>query len=116
MGRRDYHHLFPDHYLTEAGVDHGRIYNALNCSLITWQTNRMIGAKAPLVYLRERVEKADLGEAEIRRRLESHLIPWDGFAANAADIPKSYDDFLEARSVVVAGYLQTLCEGREANS
>ncbi len=117
MGSREYHHLFPDAYLqqnTEASRQ--QIYRALNCSLITWRTNRRISAKAPLVYLRERVEASSLGEDEIRRRLESHLIPWDEFAkASDADVHGSYERFLDARAEVVAGYLQELCAGREPN-
>lgn len=117
MVSREYHHLFPDAFLSKLGeLDSSRIYRALNCSLITWRTNRTIGAKPPLTYLMERVEQASLGEDEIRRRLESHLIPWDEFAqASEEDVADSYDRFLYARAELVAGYLDELCHGREPN-
>ena len=70
--KREYHHVFPDALLAEADIPS---YLALNCALITWKTNRMIGRKDPLEYLEERVQKAD--EKEVRERLKSHLISFD---------------------------------------
>ena len=118
MTTREYHHLFPDAYLEQKGdLESDEIYRALNCSLITWTTNRRIGAKPPLVYLKERVTRASLGEDEVRRRLESHLIPWDEFAnSSEEDVAGSYRRFLEARSTLVAEYLTDLCHGREPNT
>ncbi len=118
MNTREYHHLFPDAYLEQKGdLESGEIDRALNCSLITWTTNRRIGAKPPLTYLKERVELASLGEDEVRRRLESHLIPWDEFVSSSGeDVAESYRSFLEARSELVADYLNDLCHGREPNA
>ncbi len=70
--RREYHHVFPDALLKEAGLGS---YLALNCALITWQTNRLIGRKDPLDYLQARVALAE--EADVRDRLKSHLISYD---------------------------------------
>ncbi len=118
MITREYHHLFPDAYLEqEDDLKSDEIYRALNCSLVTWTTNRRIGAKPPLTYLKERVALASLGEDEVRRRLESHLIPWDEFAnSSEEDVAGSYRSFLEARSILVAEYLTDLCYGREPNT
>jgi len=116
MKTREYHHLFPDAYLEKnTDLGRGQIYTGLNCSLITWATNRRIGAKPPLVYLQERVDQANLGEGEIRKRLESHLIPWDEFASPGPDVAASYAAFLEARAELVSAYLYELCHGREPN-
>jgi len=118
MITREYHHLFPDAYLEqEDDLKSDEIYRALNCSLVTWTINRRIGAKPPLTYLKERVALASLGEDEVRRRLESHLIPWDEFAnSSEEDVAGSYRSFLEARSILVAEYLTDLCYGREPNT
>ena len=118
MITREYHHLFPDAYLDQqGGLERDEIFRALNCSLITWTTNRRIGAKPPLTYLKERVELATLGEDEVRRRLESHLIPWDEFNnSSGEDVAGSYERFLEARSILIADYLTDLCRGREPNT
>jgi len=113
---REYHHLFPDAYLkANTELSRAQIYTALNCSLITWKTNRTISAKPPLVYLQEGVDRTSLGEDEIRRRLESHLIPWDEFAATGDDVGEAYDRFLDARGELVAAYLTELAHGREPN-
>ena len=70
--KREYHHVFPDALLADAGIPS---YLALNCALITWKTNRLIGRSDPLDYLKARVEWAD--ENIVRARLKSHLISYD---------------------------------------
>ncbi len=50
-------------------------YYALNCALITWKTNRIIGRKDPLDYLKERVQWAD--ELAVSNRLKTHLVSFD---------------------------------------
>ena len=70
--KREYHHIFPDALLSEADIDS---YYALNCALITWKTNRIIGRKDPLDYLKERVHWAD--ELAVSNRLKTHLVSFD---------------------------------------
>ena len=81
LRRREYHHVFPDALLRAADIN-GSL--ALNCALITWKTNRNIGRKNPLDYLRERVEWADI--ETVRQRMRTHLIDYDLLAG------KHYDD------------------------
>ncbi len=69
---REYHHVFPDALLSEAGLDS---FLALNCALVTWKTNRHIGRKDPLEYLQDRVEWADV--PTIKQRLSTHLLDYD---------------------------------------
>ena len=115
LGGREYHHLFPEAYLKEhlPEGDSDLAQRALNCVLISWATNRRIGAKPPLVYLRERIDKSTLGEEEIRRRLESHLIPWEEFSSDSPDVPQAYRRFLEARAELMVKALHDLCNGGE---
>ena len=75
--------------------------------------NQRIGAKPPLIYLRERIDNSTLGEQEIRRRLNSHLIPWDEFVIDNTGVPAAYHQFLQARSELVVQELTDLCQGRE---
>lgn len=70
--KREYHHVFPDSLLEEAGIES---HLALNCALITWKTNRIIGRKDPLEYLKERVQWADV--SVVSDRLKSHLISFE---------------------------------------
>jgi len=73
---REYHHVFPDALLQEAEINS---YLALNCALITWKTNRNIGRKDPLEYLKDRVEWSD--ESSVSQRLNTHLLDYNMLAA-----------------------------------
>jgi len=121
--QREYHHLFPDSLLlSDGGLSQPESYRALNCALITWRTNRNIGAKEPIAYLRERVVRANLGEAEIRHRLASHVVPFDelnmGGYADISDPPQradrirgDYQRFITARAEVFRDAAVQLCRG-----
>lgn len=123
--KREYHHLFPDALLTGEGLlPEGYSYKALNCALITWNTNRNIGAREPIAYLRERAEKAELKDATLRSRLKSHLIPFDalnvgGYAqinpdsARAEKVRKDFDAFLHVRAARLLPVFVALCNGKE---
>ncbi len=114
--RREYHHVFPDALLWEAEIPSSR---ALNCALITWKTNRMIGRKDPLEYLQERVQWAD--ESVVRERLKSHLISFDLLSkANYASLEGSilrqkltedFNKFLRDRATLVFAAMSALAEG-----
>lgn len=105
LARREYHHLFPEAYLKSLGVEDDKIYRALNCALVTWQTNRTISGKGPERYLAERRDGSDLGEAEVRARLATHLIPYDEMVAG------DYQAFLTKRAQLVHDAMTTLCSG-----
>lgn len=118
---REYHHLFPASLLDAAGVPEERIYLALNCALITWRTNRAISDKDPIQYLKERADSCALGIPELRRRLNSHLVPYDYLAKGPFDpasadfsqkVCSAYDHFLIARAMQLAGAAYYACTGR----
>lgn len=125
--KREYHHLFPASLLEKADVPARDIYRALNCALITWKTNRTIGAQEPLRYLRERVKRADLGEDEIKRRLATHYVPFGELAVGGyAEIPdldirssrirSDYQTFLEKRADLMTAPIRALCDGRRPSA
>ncbi|MDQ2922315.1 MAG: hypothetical protein M3R52_12000 [Acidobacteriota bacterium] len=105
LAEREYHHLFPVARLKQQGRENREIYKALNCALVTWKTNRNISAKTPERYLAERREGTSLGEEEVRRRLESHLVPYDQL------ITSDYEDFLLARATKMHAVMVRLCSG-----
>ena len=123
--RREYHHLFPAALLKNEGkVDESNINLALNCALVTWNTNRNISAKEPVEYLRERVERAPLGEDQIRSRLNSHIVPFErlnvggyfniaGEEARAARIQSDYESFIHDRAEAVHKVVKKVCGGEE---
>ena len=123
LSRREYHHLFPDHLLTDDGqLSTDESYRALNCALITWNTNRRIAAKEPIHYLQERAASATLGQHEVKRRLASHLIPYselsvggyreiDEAAERATQIQNDYRTFLLSRAALIQNPIRALCDG-----
>ncbi len=103
--KREYHHLYPNARLKQAGYPEKEIFRALNNALVTWKTNRTISAKEPEQYLAERREGTSLGEGEIRHRLNSHLIPYDEMIAG------NYDSFIAKRAEIVANAMRAVCYG-----
>ncbi|MCP1675689.1 hypothetical protein J2T57_002839 [Natronocella acetinitrilica] len=116
LQKREYHHVFPDALLQEAEIPS---FLALNCALITWKTNRVIGRKDPLAYLEERVGWA--GEDAVRQRMKTHLIDYDLLAkaefgdlqqqAERERLQQDYNAFLRDRARRVAWVVEYLAEG-----
>ncbi len=104
IAKREFHHLFPVASLG-LGRDDPRVSRALNCALVTWRTNRKIAAQRPRDYIEARASDAKLGEAEVRSRLESHMVPFDAL------IEGDYDEFLDIRSGLIHDAMLRLCEG-----
>jgi hypothetical protein len=114
--KREYHHVFPDALLGEVGI---QSYLALNCALITWKTNRIIGRKDPLDYLQQRVQWADV--SAVSDRLKSHLISFEllskgHYAALHGDALKQkllddFDRFLRDRARLVVSAMDVLVNG-----
>lgn len=122
--KREYHHIFPDALIEEAKAIYGEDLNstvALNCALITNTTNRVIGRKDPLTYLKERFNWTN--ETIVEQRLNSHLIPveelkagdYDGLADKdkADKIKKDYEAFLTKRAKLISKAVEKLTAGEE---
>ena len=124
LANREYHHLFPDALLTgSGGMPEGASYRALNCALVTWKTNRNISAKEPIAYLRERTERADLGEEIVMAKLRSHLIPFGSLnVGDWTEIPDpgdraykvrgSFEAFMKDRVSRMLPAIRHLCDGK----
>lgn len=104
LSDREYHHIFPDgHLKNRVGNLEAASYRALNCALITWRTNRRIAAKDPRRYLMERLDGTELNEAQLRERLDSHLVPFDSM------IESDYELFLDERAKTIHEEMSRLC-------
>jgi len=106
ISKREYHHIFPVAWF-DGNVLESAYNRVLNCALITWQTNRKLSDKSPTEYIKHRTEAATLGEAEIRRRLATHLVPFEPMKAC------DFDGFIKARAGLVEKAIQALCDGDE---
>ncbi|MBX3103797.1 MAG: DUF262 domain-containing protein [Cryobacterium sp.] len=121
IGKREYHHLFPEKLLSDAGI---YSFLALNCALITWKTNRTIGRLDPIKYLEDRAQKAP-DPRDVKDRLETHLVPYEPLATAgpypnnltgkelAAIVRPNFDTFLEARAKLISAIAAELCEGKK---
>jgi hypothetical protein len=103
LAKREYHHLFPVAHLARLGVSEDKAYLSLNSALVTWKTNRDISDKEPERYLAERRDGNELGDAEVKARLASHLIPYDEMVAG------DYKKFLETRATLIHAAMTKLC-------
>lgn len=125
---REYHHIFPDALISEANAyfktNDINSTIALNCALITGKTNRTIGRKEPLIYLKERYEW--VSEAIVTQRLNSHLIPvkelkaggYDGLndEDKAKKIKADYEGFLLARATLIIKAVEKLANGEDVTN
>ena len=122
LARRECHRLFPEHLLTGEGQSSSTdSFRAMDCALVTWNTNRRISSREPLECLQERTRAAVLGEEEVRRRLWSHLVPYDelsvgnwddirGSTARASQIDRDYKAFLLQRATMMREAVEVLAE------
>ena len=95
----------------------------MNCALITWKTNRIIGRKDPLDYLQERIDLAD--EGVVRERLASHLIPFELLSEAhyenlvgpdlKAKLSIDFNRFLRSRAELVVKAISYLAEGKNVS-
>jgi hypothetical protein len=116
--KREYHHLYPDALLKEAKIGS---YKALNCALITWKTNRIIGRDDPLTYIKKRSEWTN--KDILKERLDSHLIPIPELSTGEYSeisgdiriekIKNDFDKFMNKRAALIVAAAKELTEGKE---
>ncbi|MBY8853373.1 hypothetical protein K7G98_36140, partial [Saccharothrix sp. MB29] len=80
----DIHHVFPKAWCEKQGISPAEYNSILNKTPLTARTNRLIGGRAPSVYLRGLAKIADTTPEQVDRNVQSHLI-------SAADLRN--DDF-----------------------
>ena len=115
LKNRDYHHIFPKAILREVDVNPDL---ALNCSIITSSTNKSLGAKAPMEYIKEKFSVFD--ESTIKQRLYSHLIPVSRLTEikSLEDnephlLKRQYEAFIRERASLIKDAAEQLCKGRQ---
>lgn len=81
----DIHHIFPEAYCVKRGLRREKWNSIVNKTPLLPASNRQIGGNAPSVYSRTILQKASIDEAQLRQRVESHLIDWDAFMRDDFD-------------------------------
>ena len=102
-GKLDRHHVFASSYLKNV-VERGRINHALNGVVLDKATNLTLAGISPRAYLEKVLDKStSLTESELRRRVETHFIPFDGlWEAKGPATALAYEKFLRSRAALVA--------------
>ena len=80
----DIHHIFPEAYCYNR-YKREKWNSIVNKTPILAASNRSIGGNAPSVYLQKIMSEANIGEDELRKRIESHLINYGALAADDFD-------------------------------
>jgi hypothetical protein len=122
IGKRHYHHIYPDALLKEAEIES---FLALNCALISDDTNLNIGRKEPLRYLKERYKW--VSEDIVHERLNSHLIPVGelangGYEICAGELERKekiktdFNNFISKRAALFACAAEQLIQGKTISS
>lgn len=81
----DIHHIFPEAYCKKMGLDKTKWNSIVNKTPLLPASNRQIGGDAPSVYSGNIMKKAEIAEAELRFRIESHLVNYDYLIADDFD-------------------------------
>ncbi len=88
----DIHHIFPEKWCKEAGIDPGICNSVVNKTALAARTNRQIGGRAPSKYLPAIEKAAGIGAAKMDEILRSHCIAPEHLRADR------FLDFFAARA------------------
>jgi hypothetical protein len=78
----DIHHIFPQAYCRKNEIEPRRCDCVINKTGISARTNRLIGGRAPSVYLETLKKHSGIDDPRMSQILRSHLIEPDALAAN----------------------------------
>ncbi len=81
----DIHHIFPEAYCKKIGLDKNKWNSIVNKTPLLPASNRQIGGDAPSIYSKNIMKKAEIDEAELRYRVESHLVNYDYLVSDDFD-------------------------------
>jgi len=75
--RIDIHHIFPQAYCKQKGIDPKRCDCVINKTGISAKTNRIIGGNAPSIYLERLKKQSGIDDERMNDILFSHVIKPD---------------------------------------
>ena len=105
----DRHHIFPDYFLKSGGVSRQRINNGLNGVLLSKAANQELSKKDPAQYLSYILETSSgLTEGVLRKRVETHLVPYDALKSNRRKKESRYKAFLQSRAALIVSEINRL--------
>lgn len=75
----DIHHIFPESYCKKLDYPKERWNSIINKTPLLPESNRQIGGDAPSKYCQKIMKEAQIEEAQLKARVESHLINFQAF-------------------------------------
>lgn len=96
----DIHHVFPQKWCNDQGIDEQRRESIVNKTTISARTNRVIGGVAPSSYLATIETRAQIGRPVLDGLLATHLIPAGHLRAD------DFDAFFRARRAALCDLVE----------
>lgn len=81
----DIHHIFPQKYCEDCKFKKEKWNSIVNKTPLLPASNRQIGGDAPSIYSQKIMKAANINEAQLRQRVESHLVDFDAFMQDDFD-------------------------------
>ncbi len=104
------HHVFPQNYL-KFSFEKNQINHGLNGVLLSKEGNIFLGQKAPHLYLKRILDNSgSLKESELRRRVESHLVPYDVLMDSDISGSLRFRKFVKGRAELMARVIVQLVD------
>lgn len=100
----DIHHIFPEAYCTKQGYPREKWNSIVNKTPLLPESNRQIGGEAPSKYCKKIMKSAQIDEAQLRMRVESHLVNYDAFIQD--DFDTYFIDRAKAIMHVIEGAME----------
>lgn len=100
----DIHHIFPEAYCIKKGYPKGKWNSIINKTPLLPESNRQIGCEAPSKYSQKIMKAAQISEAQLRQRIESHLVNYDAFIRD--DFDAYFIDRAKAIMLVIEGAME----------
>ncbi len=101
FNKKEFHHIYPQDYLKEKGIEIKKRNNMCNICLLTSSQNKIISNEAPNLYLKQYIE--GLGEHS-NEVLRSNILP------NKNDIDlENYERFIKERAKLLLLEINRLC-------
>ena len=104
----DRHHVFPERFL-KGNVAVRKINNGLNGVLLSKAANQELSQKDPAQYLSYILENSPrLTEATLKKRVETHVVPYDALKSNRKAKEGRYKAFLRERATLIVSEINKL--------
>lgn len=98
--RKEYHHVFPNAFLTKRGLNKGKRFSIVNFCFLPSGSNKKISSKKPSEYFFSIVPTVNFSQI-----LESNMLPLKKDIYQKDD----YDEFLDRRAELIVSEVDKVC-------